>query len=259
MDDDIDIINFSSFDLVNDVKVIFINNSGSIIKDELYLGKIYTNEKVIDSREVDIKDINIKRILDISLLANYTKYNEDNKLAKGDMYEIAYVKYCTEQGVFKSRIDNTNKRKFDIPKDTNKNLITTVNKGEKGYRANTRGTLEGVLKLCTHILVNGIERELDPSDIEKIKLADLYFSRSGLVTEGFAYRSFTYEPSKLENIESNLVFVGLVALERIFVEGVSEDIEKLINDGILPIIITDDNKIVGEILGKKNRLNSIIK
>lgn len=249
--EDIDIINFSSFNLVNDVKVIFINKFGNITKNELYFDKMYTNEKIFNNREIDIKDINIRRILDISLLANDSKYNNDNNWTKGDMYEIAYVKYCTEQRMFKAIIDGENKRKFEIYKDTNKNVITTVNKSDKGYRANSRGAIDGVLEFCTHILVDGIERELNSQDIEKIKLADLCFSRESLVTEAFAYRSFSYQPSKSENIESNLVFVGLVALESLFVEDVSEDIEKLMDNGILPLIFTDDNKIVAEMLGRK--------
>lgn len=247
----IDIINFSSFNLINDVKVVFLNKFGTITKSELYFEKMYTNEKIFTNREIDIKDINIKRILDISLLVNNSKYNNDSALSKGDMYEIAYVKYCTEQGIFKSAIDNKNKRKFEIYKDTNKKVITTVNKCEKGYRANSRGTIEGILELCTHILVNGIEREITSKDIEKIKLADLYFSRESLVTEAFAYRSFSYEPSISENVESNLVFVGMVALENLFAEGVTEDIENLMETGVLPIIFTDDNKIVGEMFGRK--------
>lgn len=251
LEEDIDIINFSSFNLVNQVKVIFLNKFGNITKNELYFDKMYTNEKIFNNREIDIKDINIRRILDISILSNDAKYNNENNWSKGDMYEIAYIKYCTEQRMFKSVIDSENKRKFEISKDTNKNVITTVNKCKKGYRANSRGAIDKVLEFCTHILVNGIERELTSQDIEKIKLADLCFSREGLVTEAFAYRSFSYEPSKSENIESNLVFVGLVALESLFVEGVSEDIEKLMDSGILPLIFTDDNKIVAEMLGRK--------
>lgn len=251
LEEDIEIINFSAFNLVKDIKVIFLSKYGTLTKEELYFEKIYTNESIFTNRYIDIKDINIRRILDISLLANDAKYNNDNNWSKGDMYEIAYVKYCTEQRIFKSNIDGKNIRKFKIPKDTNKNVITTVNKCEKGYRANSRGSIDGILEFCTHILINGIERPLTAQDIEKIKLADLCFKREGMLTEAFAYRSFSYEPTKSENIESNLVFVGLVALENLFIEGVTEEIDRLMDNGILPIMISDDNKIVAEIIGRK--------
>lgn len=251
LEDGVDIVNFSALDLVKDVNVIFLNKFENITKNELHFQKIYTNEKILKDKQIDIKDINVRRILDISLLVNDAKYNNDNNWIKGDMYEIAYIKYCVERRIFKAAVDNKNKRKFEVPKDTNKKVVTTVNKCEKGYRANVRGTIDGVLEFCTHILVNGIERPLAAQDIEKIKLADLGFSRESLLTEAFAYRSFAYEPSKLENVESNLVFVGLVALENLFVEGVTEEIENLMDKGILPIILTDDNKIVGEMIGRK--------
>lgn len=251
LEEKIQIMNFSSLNLVNDVKVLFLNKLGNITRDELYFEKIYTNEKIFNNREIDIKDINIRRILDISLLCNNTKYDNESNLSQGDRYEIAYVKYCTEQRLYKSVLDGKNKRKFEIPKDTNKNVVTTVNKCEKGHRANSRGTVEAILDSCTHILVNGIERELTAQDIAKIKLADISFSREGLITEAFAYRSFSYEPSKSENIESNLVFVGIVALVELFETGISEDIENLKERGVLPIVFTDDNKILAEMMGRK--------
>ena len=98
-------------------------------------------------------------------------------------------------------------------------MVTTVNKNRKGYRANCRGDLESVLNCCTHIIINGIEREIYSQDIMKIQLANLEFSKEGLLTEAFAYRSFNYQPSEHENIESNLVFVGLIALENPLIDG----------------------------------------
>ena len=144
-----------------------------------------------------------------------------------------------------------NRRKFEIANLLENYIITTVNKNKNGYRANSRGRLDSILNCCTHILINGIEREIRSEDIMKIKLADLNFSKDGLLTEGFAYRSFNYEPSKYENIESNLVFVGIIALENPLVDDVKDDISTIIEGGVLPIIFTEDNKLSAEILGRK--------
>ncbi|GAB6169621.1 cation-transporting P-type ATPase [Clostridium carnis] len=255
-DENIEIINFSTIDLVKDVKVMFLDKVGTLTKNELYVEKVYTNEEIIGANKLDVNDINVKRLLDISILCNNAKYNNDSKWSKGDMFEIAYVKFGLEKSLFKGTIESKNKRKFEMPRDTNRKLITTVNKNRKGYRANTRGNLDSILEVSTHVLVNGIERELTNEDILKIKMADMNFSREGLVTEALAYRSFNYEPSEQENIESNLVFVGLIALENPFVEGITEEIEELMGNKVLPIIFTDDNKITGEVLGRKLNLIS---
>lgn len=250
-EDDIELTNFSALDLVNDVKIFFLDKLGTITKKELFLDKLYTNEQIYKYNAIDINDINIKRLLDISILCNNAKYNSDNNWSKGNMFEVAYVKYGVENSIFKGNLESKNKRKFQIKRDSNENIITTVNKNRNGYRANSRGSLEGILNCCTHILINGIEREISPEDIIKIKLTDLNFSKEGLVTEAFAYRSFNYEPSEFENIESNLVFVGIIALENPLIDDVVDDIENIMEQGVLPIIFTEDNKIASEMFGKK--------
>ncbi|ATD54681.1 P-type ATPase [Clostridium chauvoei] len=248
--DGFEIINFSIIDRVKDIKVIFLEKTNTITKKDLYLEKLYTNEEIILKEKIDFKEINSKRILDISILCNNAKYNNENKWSKGDMFEVAYMKFGAEKDIFKGALESSNRRIFEMPRDSSRNLYTTINKGDKGFRANTRGSLDSVLDSCTHILVNGIERELTVEDINKIKMTDMIFKREGLITDAFAYRSFNYEPSKLENIESNLVFVGLAALSNPLVDGIKEKIEKIMEKGILPIIFTDDNKISSEILGR---------
>jgi P-type Ca2+ transporter type 2C len=251
LEDEIELTNFSSLDLVDNLKIIFLDKVGTITKKELYLDKLYTNEQIYNANSIEKSDINIKRLLDISILCNNAKYNNENNWSKGDMFEISYVKYGVENSIFKANLENKNRRKFEMPRDSNKNMVTTVNKNRNGYRANSRGNLETILSSCTHILINGIEKELTSEDIIKIKLADLNFSKEGLITEGFAYRSFSYEPSEHENVESNLVFVGIMALANPLVDEVADEIQYLIDNEVLPIIFTDDNKISAEVLGRK--------
>lgn len=249
-DDGIHIVNISAIDTVENIKVVFLDKVGTLTKRKLYLDKIYTNETIYQNNKFDVRDINLKRVIDISLLCNNSIYTGEEE-TDNDIYEDAYLNYGAENRVFKSMLDKQNTRLFQVPVDTNKRIFTTLNKSERGYRANTRGRLEDVLECCTHILVNGIEKEITEDDITKIKLADLGFSRSGLVSEAFAYRSFRYRPTIGENIQSNLVFVGLVALLNPFIDGISEDIDNILESGILPIIFTDENKILGEFLGRK--------
>lgn len=251
IEDNIELNNISAIPLLSDAKIFFMEKIGNITRDELYVEKIYTNEQIYLSNKVDIVDINIKRLLDISILCNNSKYNRENTFIKGNIFEVAYAKFGIENSIYKERLEGLNRRKFELANSSDNSIITTINKNKKGYRANSRGKLESVLNCCTHILINGIEREINPEDIMKIKLADLNFSKEGLLTEAFAYRSFNYEPSKYENIESNLVFVGVIALENPLVDDVVDDINTIIESGVLPIIFTDDNKLSAEILGKK--------
>src|SRR3712207_7356959 len=82
-----------------------------------------------------------------------------------------------------------------------------------------------------------------------IKSNDLKLSKESLYVTGFAYRNFNYEPSVNENIESNLVFVGLVGFENPCKENVQEYMDYCRSLAIKPIIITEDNKITAQSIG----------
>ncbi|VYU51713.1 hypothetical protein [Clostridium tertium] len=250
-EDNIELNNFSVLELSNKVKIFFLEKVGNLSKNELYVDKLYTNEQIYSSNKIDTGDINLRRLIDISIICNNAKCNNDNNWTKGTMHEIAYARYGMDNSIHKGSLDVANRRKFELPRSSSKDIITTVNKTKRGYRANSRGNLESILNCCTHILTNGIERELTSEDIIKIKLADLNFSKEGLVTEGFAYRSFNYQPSQFENIESNLVFVGIIALENPLFEDAPDDINDVLNAGILPVIFTEDNKFQAEVFGRK--------
>ncbi|MCF0147306.1 MAG: cation-transporting P-type ATPase [Clostridium sp.] len=250
-EDGIELNNTSAIALVNDVKIFFMDKIGNISRNELFVDKLYTNEQIYLSNKVDIADINIKRLIDISILCNNSKYSIENKYIKGSMFELAYAKFGEENSINKQRLDGLNRRKFELINSSNRGMATTVNNNRKGYRSNSRGNLDSILNCCTHILINGIEREITSEDIMKIKLADLSFSKEGLLTEAFAYRSFNYEPSKYENVESNLVFVGIIALENPLVDDVVDDINTMLDEGVLPIIFTEEANTSAGIFGRK--------
>lgn len=249
--EEIELNNFSALELSKKVKIFFLNKVGAITKNQLDLKLLYTNDQSFKFEEIKDIDINIKRLIDISILCNNAKYNKDNNWAKGDIYEIAYIKSAHDKNISKNILDTKNRRLFDVPRTSDKRLMTTVNKSRNGYRANTRGAINTVLECCTSILINGLEKDLTSEDRMKINLAYIEYSKLGYITEAFAYRSFNYEPSEYENVESNLVFVGLIALENPMIEDINDEIATLISNGVLPIIFTEDNKTVAEVMGRR--------
>lgn len=259
----IDLINISTLENVEDLEYIFLDKIGSITKEEAHVKKIFTNDTLYTDKEVNYsKDINIQRILDIVLLCNDAVYNVEKDKGTGDLIEIGYLRFAGEKRVYKSSLSSKYKRLFEIPMESDKRVITTVNKYEKGYRANVRGNVDVVLDICKYIMVDGIEKEISQEDVEKIRAIDFNLSVEGLMAQGIAYRSFSYQPSVSENIESNLVFVGIIALENPFNDGIKEELEDINKKGIIPIIFTDDNKIaaftIAEKIGIVNNTGQVI-
>ncbi|NFO13050.1 cation-transporting P-type ATPase [Clostridium botulinum] len=252
---DINIINFSTFDLINDINIMCLDKIGAITQEKMIVRKILTNNEISLSENVEYsKDINMMRILDISLLCNNSIYNVENSNCSGDLAEVAYLEYASKKKVYKSILDNQNLRILEIPMDFDKKMTTVLNRIKRWYRANSRGNLDSVLERCTHIMVDGVEKELTDEEKAKIKEFDIKFSAEGLITEAFAYRNFSYQPSTDENIESNMVFVGIIALENPLKEDIEERVNKIKDNGIIPILFTEENKISAITTAKKARL-----
>ena len=251
----IDLINYSTIELIKDVDCLFLDKIGSLTKNEMKVVSIYTNDLIYEDYQIDYnKDDNIKRIFDINILCNDAIYNIKEDDGKGDITEIAFLRYSAKHRVYKSIIDSKYKRVFQIPIDSDKMILTTVNKYKKGYRANVKGSVDSILDRCTHIMFDGNEREITEADKDKIRAIDYNFSVEGLISQGVAYRNFGYKPSTSENIESNLIFVGIVAFENPLIDNVNEELEKIKSIGVSPIIFTEDNRIAAVALGKKTGL-----
>ena len=247
----VNILNPSWFDVINDIVILFIDKIGSISKNEMHVVKVYTDEEIYDIEDIQKDNINFNRMLEIGLIANNANYNASDNGGTGDIREIALLKLAAIKKIYKGNIDAKNKRIFDIPMDFNKRIYTSVNKMSKGYRANVTGNVDELLDYCTFIMKDGIEADISEEDKELIRAKDYELSKDGLVTVGIGYRSFNYEPSAKENIESNMVFVGIIALENPIVDGIQELIISLKKEGILPILITEDNKIAASAVAKK--------
>ena len=253
----IELINMSTLDLIQDIDVLFIDKIGAITKDEMKLKSIYTNDEIMSMENVSYtEDKNIERAMDILLLCNDSVYNITEDSGTGNSTEIAYLRYAANNKIYKSILDSKYKRVLEVPMDSDKRVLTTINKFNRGYRANVRGNLDNLIDRCTHILIDGAERPLTDEDREKIKAVDYNYSVDGLLTQGVAYRNFSYMPSLSENIESNLVFTAIVALENLFKEDINASIEEVKNRGITPIVFTEDNKIAATYVGKRCNLIS---
>ncbi|GFZ30930.1 cation transporter [Clostridium zeae] len=241
--DGIEVINLSVLSDQKKIDIIFLEKIGAISINKMIVKKMYTDEKVYNEDEGDNNDINLQRMINIGLLTNNAIYNVNDDTGKGDITEIALLRIGANRGIYKGMLMTKQRRIFEIPFDLERRMVTTLNKVERNYRANLRGALDEVLSRCTHIMKEGVEKEITEEDIENIKNCDYNFSNDGLITMGFAYRSFGYQPTPDENIESNLVFVGIMAFLNPVVDESDDIINTLKRNNIAPMLITEDNKI----------------
>lgn len=253
----INIKNLSVVEAFSHVNLLCFDKLGALTENSMILKKMYTCDKYIEAdnfvleEEEDIS-INVNRILNIGVLCNDTEVKFDLLTnPKNDLMEIGFVKYATNNNVRKKELDLSYPEIMQIPYDTDRRVMTTINRVGTNFRANIKGALDTLLDGCTHIMVDGIEREITEDDIKNIKNADIAMSSEGLNVIGTAYRNFNYQPTLNENIESNLVFVGLVAFMNPVNKLAMENMRICKKMGIRPIVMTEENKFTALASGKE--------
>ncbi|MHC6179108.1 cation-translocating P-type ATPase [Clostridium sp. JNZ X4-2] len=256
----------SSIEKFSKVSAVCTDKVGVFSKNRMKVMKAYGSSGLIDINEEALKDgINesLYRMINIGLLCSdekSAKTNEENSVK--NLVESSLLGFGAQNGIYKKELDKKYNRIFKILFDGERRIMTTVNKVDKKYRAHVKGATDSIINRCTHILKNGLEVEITEEDIKSIRDADISMSNECLYVVGFAYRNFNYEPSIKENIESNLVFVGLIGFDNMLKENASNSIKKALALSIKPIIITDDNKLVALAIGKKiniiSRLQQIV-
>lgn len=249
--------NISAIYFLSNISTIFTKKLGVISENKLILREVYCDNAIIDveTQELEVEGTT-ERIISIALLCNDAKLCKentpsiDNSNSIESLSEYEILKFCTEKLLKNSEVDSKQERVFKIPYDSDKKIKTVLNKIEDRYRANIKGTLDSLLNKCTHILVNGVEKEIKDTDIERIINVHIEMSNKAYNVIGFGYRNFNYEPSIHENIESNLVFVGLMGFENPIKENSFAAMEVCKEMNIRSIIDEEDNKLASFAFGK---------
>lgn len=240
---------------INDIDIITFEKESSLGKNLMVLKNIYINfqNKCIEDPEFHM-DEDIERILSIALLCSNGKYNRETGEIKGELEDIEIMKFLRDFNIFKNQLEAKYPRILEISKDSHRKTMTTINRIDNNYRANVKGFLDYILERCTHIRINGVEREITKEDIFKIKNINIKLCGQSLNVVALASRAFSYEPSLNENIESNLVFEGLLAFYNPLKEHYEESLNYYKLNCIKPMFITKENKLTAYSIGKKLNL-----
>ena len=191
------------------------------------------------------KDRNFLELLHCMILCNDTKTKfEDGHLDTiGDPTEVALVHYGYRLGFSKEKIDGTYKRVNEIPFDSDRKLMTTINNIDGKNIAYTKGAVDNILAKCNRILDNGKIRRMTNADREIILSKNTEFAESALRNLAFAFKSIEkIGKSTSENTEHELCFLGLVGMIDPPREEVKDAIKTCKQAGITTIMITGDHR-----------------
>ncbi|MDT9337348.1 calcium-transporting P-type ATPase, PMR1-type [Clostridium perfringens] len=223
------------------VSIICSDKTGTLTQNKMTVTTVYTNDSYIKESEFNLNDNESKLLVDCMVLCNDATYSE--KSQTGDPTEIALLESPFKLNILKEKLEKEFKRIDEIPFDSDRKLMTTVNLVDnKKARVFTKGALDSILSICNKISINGKLLDFTKEYKAKVLENSNIMSDKALRVLAFAYKDISKENIVLDSLEKDLVFIGMVGMIDPPRLEVKDSIKLCKSAGITPVMITGDHK-----------------
>ena len=228
--------------------VICSDKTGTLTQNKMQVTKIANINGETNDKEY------IKWLIGMTTMCTDVEISRENGKIEltGEPTEKAIVNKALDEGQNKIELYNVMKRVKDIPFDSSRKMMTTIHKIPTGYRVITKGAPDILLKRCNKVYENGNVTTLDYSKTKLIENQNNKMADEALRVLAIAYLDIPSLPSKIdsENIEKNLIFIGLIGMIDPPREGVKEAVTTCKKAGIKTVMITGDYIITAKAIAK---------
>ena len=234
--------------------VICSDKTGTLTKNQMTVQKLFYNGKIQNIEEIDtnMPNAELERLVNISMLCNDTKIGENNKLT-GDPTETALVDMGFKLD-FTPAVFDQMPRVYEIPFDSERKLMTTVHKiSENKFVVYTKGGIDELLEKCCKYQINGEIKDDIRNHQGEIDKANDELAEKALRVLAMAYKEIDHQPTdkEKEELEGNLIYVGMVGMIDPPREEVKVAVEKCKTAGIKTVMITGDHKTTAVAIAKE--------
>ena len=232
--------------------VICSDKTGTLTQNKMTVEKIYYNDKVFEVKDFkrDLGDEDLNKLIYASMLCNDTKITESDKLA-GDPTETALVDLGFKLN-YEGTLYGQYPRVQEIPFDSDRKLMTTVNETNGKYIVYTKGGVDELLARCTKYIVNGEIKDNLKEFKERIKEVNNEMASSALRVLAMAYKELDHKPTneEMSSMESDLIYIGMVGMIDPPRLEVKDAVAKCKKAGIKTVMITGDHKATAIAIAK---------
>ena len=227
----------SAIETLGSTQIICSDKTGTITTNQMTLVEIYANEKKYIDVKKHHKELDMcNHILGLcnDTISDFEKKGE----FIGDPVEIALSKYLYNLGESVEHIKSEHARLDEIPFDSSRKMMTTLNKFDDKIMVLTKGGLSAVISKCDRVLKNGKVTKLTKLVKNKYLAKERAMSKKAYKVLALAYKPV--ETKKQFN-EEDLILVGIVGMVDPPKDGVKEAVEKCKLAKMKPIMITGDS------------------
>ncbi|MDO5018383.1 MAG: cation-translocating P-type ATPase [Lagierella massiliensis] len=205
-------------------------------------GEILKGEEKVSSDD----EGSLFTFLNICALTNDAKLKKeaDGYTMIGDPTEGSLLTLAGKLGITKESANEEYERIAEIPFDSSRKMMSTFHENfiPSKVVSFTKGAPDIVIERCNKILINGKIEDLTEEKRKEILDKNTEFARQALRVLSFAFRVYDNLPSDIstENIEKDMIFVGLAGMIDPARPEVKIAIKECKTAGIIPVMITGD-------------------
>ena len=187
----------------------------------------------------------LRDLLTAAVLCNGATLQQEKGIWRiiGDPTEGALLVAAAKVGLTKAELEGQAPREREIPFDTERKMMTIVRRTEQGCKVYSKGAPDVLLKRCaTHMTPEGRIEVLDAEHRRQINDANASLAQQALRVLGVAYRPLGRQVNADEEVECDLIFLGLLAMKDPLRSEATEAVRLCRQAGIRTAMITGDHK-----------------
>lgn len=228
-----------SVETLGAVNVICSDKTGTLTQNKMTVQKFYINQSVIEADKLNIEEKGQRLLLENLVLCSDATSNEEG--STGDPTEIALINIGNNYNIKKEELNKQHPRAAEAPFESDRKLMSTVNQYEGRFYVMTKGATDNLLKKSTKALINGEVVPMTEAIIKDFTDAAGKMSDDALRVLGAAYKESDTSDLEQEQMEGELIFIGLVAMIDPPRLEVRDSIATCKESGITTIMITGDH------------------
>lgn len=238
-----------AIETLGSVNIICSDKTGTLTQNKMTVIKFYADDTLDDVLKLDINNFIHKELIENMVLCNDATYSEDSQT--GDPTEIALLELGFKFNIFKDGEGESHTRVDEIPFDSDRKLMTTLNRYGDKYHVITKGAVDNLIKICKYMYLKEKIVDFTEELKSKVILASDLMSKDALRVLATAVKIENSSNIKIDSMESELIFIGLVGMIDPPRQNVKKSIEECKISGIRTVMITGDHKNTAYAIAKE--------
>ncbi|RVU77028.1 calcium-translocating P-type ATPase, PMCA-type [Lactobacillus xujianguonis] len=229
--------------------IICSDKTGTLTQNRMTVEKVYYRGRSHDdSDEIEADNPALLAMI----LANDTKIENGGDLL-GDPTETSLIQYAFDQNLPVNDLLTEYKRVQEVPFDSERKLMSTVNKYGDKYFVAVKGAPDELLKRVTSVKINGETSPITAAQKQDILQTNQDMAKKALRVLGLAYKIVdqTYADPTTDNVEQDLIFAGLVGMIDPERPEAKAAVAEAHSAGIRTVMITGDHQVTAQAIAER--------